>query len=157
MSEWERWRGDLAARVLALADGERVHVDVTGVPERSAVTRPRRMFGLVAPRTRSERPWVELVRVEQHLRGQLVGATAVGGPYPMTEDERDRVADLGWHAPLSQGTTHYERWWPDDVAEEAYLPPALADRAAEAVVLAVREVLGAQGPADVEIARARRG
>ncbi len=155
--EWERWRAALAARVLDLGDGEEVVVEVTGVAGRVAVTRPSRLFGLVAPRTREVRPWARLVRSEDHLRGELVGSTAHGGEYPMSEDEADRVDALGWHAASApDGPTRHEQWWPDDVADRPYLPPELADRATDVLVRTLRAGLGADTPADLHLSSPER-
>lgn len=139
---WRAWEAALADAVLALPDGGSVTVLAAAGharPGRPAASRAR---WLVGARKRPVLPQARLVRVEDHLRGHWTGALRLGGPFPWTREEEDRILALGWHRPTVGDGDDFVRFWPDDVPQGPYLPREEASRAAAVVAATVREVLG---------------
>jgi hypothetical protein len=146
---WVGWRARLGDALLMLGEGGVLVLTASGLEPRRTVVRRARLRGLVPGRTEPMHAYLRLVRQEAMLRGECVAATEDGGRYPLTEEERARAADLGWHAPTTVGEVHYVRWWPDDVPTDPYLPgPLLAD-AVTCVERTARLVFGCRTPDDV--------
>lgn len=145
---WAAWEHDLAQRLLTLSDREGLLI-----PAPAALGRPARRSGLAArlKKPRIEHAAVQLVRSEDHLRGECVGDDSFGGPFPWTEPEREALERLGWHQPGRGEAPHYIAWFPDDVPAAPYLPEAEAARAARLTVATLRDVLHVADPVGVEI------
>ena len=109
--------------------------------------RKARLGGFVPAKHEVVTPWVRLVRVEDFLRGQCVGAELIGAHFPMSPDEDAALLALGWHHPTPTDGVDYLRFWPDDVPLGPFLPRDEAERAAAMVATTFREVLavGAEG------------
>lgn len=145
---WAAWEGDLARRLHDLRDGEGALL-----PAPAALGRPARQVGWLSrlKRPRIEHAAVQLVRSEDHLRGECVGADTFGGPFPWTRPEREALERLGWHQPGRGEAPHYVAWFPDDVPLAPYLPAAEAERAARLATATLRDVLHTVDPADVAL------
>jgi hypothetical protein len=131
----------LLERVLALADGESVTLTASEEHTRPVLVRKGRLGGFIPARHEVVTPWVRLERVEDHLRGQCVGAVSGGGAFPFSPEEDAALVALGWRHPGPGDGEHYVRFWPDDVAQAPYLPRADAERAVAMVAATFVEVL----------------
>jgi len=147
---WSAWAEAVAAALRGLVDGQTYAVSAP-----ASLARPAKRPG-VAKRLTGRRyvrvaPWVSFVRLEDHLLGSCISDDRSIG-FPLSAQEKELLVALGWHEPSpGQGPTYF-RWFPDDVAETAYLALADADRAADLAGLTMRDVFGVSDPADLVIA-----
>ena len=145
--DWGAWSRDLAARIRSLTDGEDVTVAVPGLA-RPHLVRKARAFGLVPARYEDVAPWVRVRRDEDHAVVELVGSEDFGGDFFFTDAEDAVLGGLGWRrpGPISMEERVWNRWFPDDVSETAYLSRDDADAAADLVARTLRDVvLAAEG------------
>lgn len=142
---WQAWSANLADAVVRLAPGE--SLTVVGPPgsQRPIRLRKARLRGFVPAKHEVCTPWVRLVRVEDFLRGSCVGAELFGAHFPLSPHEDAALLALGWHHPTPTDGDDYLRFWPDDVPQSPFLPPAEAERAAAMVAATFAEVLAADG------------
>ncbi|KGN35041.1 hypothetical protein N802_01975 [Knoellia sinensis KCTC 19936] len=147
--DWRAWSSDLAIRIRSLSEGDSVTVSV---PERSRphLVRKARAFGLVPARYEDVAPWVRVRRDERHAVVELVGSEEFGGVYFFTEPEEEALDELGWRrpGPISLEERVWNRWFPDDVTETAYLSLDDSHAAADLVMVTLRDVMyPGEGPA----------
>ena len=138
---WPDAARGLLERLRALADGESVTLTASEEHARPTLVRKGRFGGFIPARHEVVAPWVRLERVEDHLRGQCVGAEALGGTFPLSPDEDAALLALGWRHPGPGDGDHYVRFWPDDVAQGPFLPLDDAERAVAMVTATFVEVL----------------
>jgi hypothetical protein len=131
----------LLERVRALADGESVTLTASEEHARPTLVRKGWLGGFIPARHEMVAPWVRLERVEDHLRGQCVGAETLGGSFPLSQEEDAALVALGWRHPGSGDGEHYIRFWPDDVAQGPFLPHDDAERAVAMIVATFEQVL----------------
>lgn len=149
---WTAWERELVAAVRALPDGGSVVVAAPAAAARAArAPVSGRVRWLVPPKRRPLVPSVRLERVEDHLRGHWVGAERFGGSFPWTREEEATILDLGWHRPGGGDGEDYVRFWPDDVADQPFLPVAVAERAAAVVASTFRAVVSPSLPDGAEL------
>lgn len=139
--DWSAWTGDLVARIRALGPGEDVLITVPSIT-RPHLIRQSRIFGLIPASHDDTSPWARVRRDEDHAVAEIIGSENFGGDYLLSKEDEDLVDSFGWHRPGSDliETRIWSRWFPDDVAESAYLPLADARAAAELVARTLREV-----------------
>ncbi len=147
---WGALAQSLSEQVLQLSDGATVLVRPTEYTTAAVVVREAQLFGLVRAKRKRNRPEVLLTRQEDHLRVECSGADSFGGTVGLDAEQLRAMTALGWRERAGLDGRRYGRYWPDDVAEQAYLPPAMAEAAAVMVVRTVSEVYGCPSPEAVE-------
>ena len=141
-ADWSAWSRDLAARIRSLADGEDVTITVSEFP-RPHMLRKARLFGVVPARYEDMAPWVRVRRDENHAVVELIGSEDFGGEFFFTQAEDAALEEIGWRrpGPISMEERVWNRWYPDDVSETAYLGKDDALAAADLVVRTLRDVV----------------
>lgn len=141
-ADWSAWSRDLAARIRSLGDGEGVTVTVSEFP-RPHLVRKARFFGVIPARYEDMAPWVRVRRDEDHAVCELIGSEEFGGEFFFSPDEESRLAEIGWRepGPISMEERVWNRWYPDDVSETAYLGKDDALAAADLVTRTLRDVI----------------
>ncbi|MFW5472050.1 TY-Chap domain-containing protein [Knoellia sp. CPCC 206450] len=140
--DWVAWSRDLAATIRSLADGDSVTVTVSEHP-RPHLVRKARFFGVIPARYEDMAPWVRVRRDEDHAVCELVGSEEFGGDFFFSPDEESTLAGIGWRepGPISMEERVWNRWFPDDVTQTAYLSRADAQAAADLVTRTLRDVV----------------
>lgn len=146
--DWSRFAADLERGIIALSDGQALTLTVRSSARR-AVTRKKSFYGLIPAKVSDIDPFIRLTRSEDHLRGACIGSPRTGGLFPYTDEEHDRLTELGWRATTRDETAHFVRWWPDDVTEEPYLPARLVHSAVGCAVATLQDCIRATDPAHV--------
>lgn len=140
-ADWTAWSADLLVRIRGLAVGEELVISMPSVT-RPHLIRQSRIFGLIPANHEDTSPWVRVRRDEDHAVAELVGSENFGGEFLLSEDEEAQIDALGWrrpaHDPIEART--WTRWFPDDVADTAYLSASDARAAAELVTRTLRDV-----------------
>ena len=110
---WTRWQERLAAEVATLSDVEFLVFDHEVAPEQQRWSEPRRgLFRTKPPRRLPSGFVVQFAGQGQGVvLGILGGSTLVGGHVDLTEEQDQRIRDLGWKGPGDPG--HYEPYAPD--------------------------------------------
>lgn len=141
--DWHEVEGRLAEVVRGLAEGTSAVADAA--PGREAVTRRRRLAGLVGERRGVLLPYVQWLRIDDALHAECIGGPQVGGTFPWTDAEHAALAAMGWHRPGDAPVPNYVRLWTgSDAADDV---PTLA---AQLAVRTFRDVLRAR-PEDVTV------
>lgn len=140
--DWGAWSRDLAATIRSLADGDSVTVTVSEFP-RPHLVRKARLFGVIPARYEDMAPWVRVRRDEDHAVCELVGSEEFGGDFFFSPDEESALAGFGWRepGPISMEERVWNRWFPDDVTQTAYLSRDDAQAAADLVTRTLRDVV----------------
>ena len=143
----------LARDLRGLPDRGFVIVTSTEPHGRSAIVRRCRLAGLITQKRAMASPFVQFLRMDNDLRGECVGSEVMGGPFPLTDEERERVLDLGWVTSLSAGSLagNYEHDWRGEGTPPSYLSAATAQDVAALAVRTVREVFGCPRPEALDI------
>ncbi len=136
--QWDDTRRALAHALEQLADGEFL---ILGEPVPLPV--PRR--GLLRRLRPAPTRYVQVLRIEDVLTTECVGAASLGGSWEMDDSTIDTLRSLGWLTP-KEGMTAYGNTTPnfEQYVERADLP-ALTD-----LLMASLELLGAL-PTDLEL------
>ncbi len=139
--DWAAWSAGISARVRALGPKESVEVTIPSLIRPHEV-RPSKFFGLIPASHEDTSPWVRVRREENHAVAELIGSEAFGGDFLLSPDEEERIAALGWRRPGNDSVEAriWTRWFPDDIAERAYLPLSDAQAAADLVTRTLRDV-----------------
>ncbi|MDT0214590.1 hypothetical protein Q9R29_11900 [Rothia sp. ARF10] len=140
--DWGAWSRDLAATIRSLTDGDSVTVTVSEHP-RPHLVRKARFFGVIPARYEDMAPWVRVRRDEDHAVCELVGSEEFGGDFFFSPDEESTLVGIGWRepGPISMEERVWNRWFPDDVTQTAYLSKADAQAAADLVTRTLRDVV----------------
>ena len=140
--DWGAWSRDLAATIRSLADGDSVTVTVSEFP-RPHLVRKARFFGVIPARYEDMAPWVRVRRDEDHAVCELVGSEEFGGDFFFAPDEESALGEIGWRepGPISMEERVWNRWFPDDVTQTAYLSRDDAQAAADLVTRTLRDVV----------------
>lgn len=140
-ASWAEVTERLEALLADLADGGAVLVDGgegRARPYRVRGSRLRR--ALLGGRYRDVPPWVRLTRVEDHVRGTCVRMQDGDDGFPMSQQEAGAIVALGWHEPGPMDGGDFVRFWPDDIPNGPYLPPADRSVVARGALAVLREV-----------------
>jgi hypothetical protein len=151
MDSWTDLQQHLRTELLRLPDSGFVIASATGLPPRPTKVRHARFLGLVQPKYELHQPFVQFIRMEDHLMGECIGAERFGGLYPFSEAEHDGLLSLGWHVPHAAESRQYRRYWPDDVPQHPYLPEVEAQAASGLAILTLRDVIGCESPDSVQV------
>lgn len=132
-ADWAGVTCDLRAALERLADGEFL---IMGEP--APAPGPRlRLFGW-QPKPPSAR-YVQVLRIDEVLSAECVGATSLGGTWEMDDVTIDRLCGLGWLTP-EESRAEYGSLTPNfDTYVELRCGPGLAD-----LMVASLALLGAQ-------------
>lgn len=144
-ASWAGPTARLEELLAGLPDGAGILVDAGPArvrPYRIRVSPLRRL--VLGGRFRDVSPWVRLTRAEDHVRATCVRMADGDDGFPMSPEEMAGVLALGWHEPGPLDGGDFVRFWPDDVPNGPYLPPADRRAAAEGALTLLREVFGAQ-------------
>ncbi len=144
---WAAWAARLADAVTGLAPDGSVTVTGPAGSARPVRLRKARLGGFIPARHEVVTPWVRLVRSDDLLRGQCVGAELMGAHFPLSPAEDAALLALSWHRPSPLEGEDYVRFWPDDVPQGPFLPREEAERAAAMVAATFREVLAVDASA----------
>ena len=151
---WQLLESELAATLRDLPDEGFVIVEATRPAGREV--RRRRLWGLLPGTRATQQPYVQLLRVQDRLRGECVGSERTGGTFPLTDAEHQQILALGWVVPDREPfiCPNYEREWPADdagpsAAEQGAAEQGAAEQAAAIAVRILRDVFGCPRPEDV--------
>lgn len=141
-ADWSAWSRDLAARIRSLGDGEGVTVTVSEFPGRTSCAR-HGSSGSSRPATRTWLPGSACDATRTTPSASLIGSEEFGGEFFFSPDEESRLAEIGWRepGPISMEERVWNRWYPDDVSETAYLGKDDALAAADLVTRTLRDVI----------------
>ena len=150
---WDDVQQSLARDLSGLPDRGFVIVTPTEPPGRPAIVRHRRLAGLITEKRVTASPFVQFLRMENDLRGECVGSEIMGGPFPLTDDEHERVLGLGWVLPWREGFSaeNYEREWLGEGPPPSYLSETTAGGVATLAVRTMREVFGCPRPEALDV------
>ncbi|NCT90523.1 hypothetical protein GXB85_06135 [Cellulomonas sp. APG4] len=141
---WDEVEERLAATLRGLAEGTSAVADAA--PAREAVTRRRRLGGLVGERRGMVRAYVQWLRIDDTLHCECVGGPQVGGTFPWSDAEHAALLALGWSAPVHARVPTYTRVWTGSDAGDDVLTLA-----AQLAVRTFRDVLGSAEPDGVTV------
>lgn len=142
---WDALETRLTSLLADLRDGQLLTVEVPGT-EREVVLRPRQLLGLLPERRGVGWPSIQVRGGPRYVLVELIGSPEIGGVYPWTAEERDRIASLGWLPLLNPAifSSDYQYAW--DRATEPR-PTAAAALIARTMV----EVAGCAAPDEVQV------
>lgn len=146
MADWRTLEAEVSGHLRGLADGGFVILEAPGAPERDGVVRPRRLGGLLPERRGPQRPYAQAIRIGSALRAELAGPPSLGGTFPWTTEEQERILAHGWAVPDDGpvfATPNYVRTWRDHVGD--------AEAAAAALVAALRDLADCPDAAGVVV------
>ncbi len=130
---WDEVRGELATALGNLSDSEFL---VLGEPAPQPATR-RPLFGRRTGPTPTL--YVQVLRVEDVLSAECVGATTLGGTWDMGEDTIEILRALGWQTPAESRAAWGKRTPNFDLFVELTSSQMLAD-----LLVVTLRLLGAQ-------------
>jgi hypothetical protein len=142
---WDAVERQLTSLLTGLREGQLLTVEVPGT-RREVVLRPRQLLGLVRERRGVGWPAVQVRGGPQHMLAELIGSPEIGGVYPWTAEERDRIAALGWLPLLNPAifSSDYQYAWDRTMEPQ----PAAA---AALIVRTLVEVGGCTTPDDLVV------
>lgn len=140
-SGWDGFTRDLTGRLVALEDGDFVLAEAD--KPRETVSRRQRLGGLIPEKRTPAKPYVQCLRMEDHLHLECIGRPEAGGAFPWAADEHRLLLDLGWDVadPAEGPSGNYVRALRRDDATTA----------ARLMVRTLREAMGCSTPAEVTL------
>lgn len=145
MTTWSSVELAVTEAIDALEDGGQLVVGAAE-PEREVVIRKRALWGIVAERRALLRPYTQFIRIANDVRGECIGGTQLGGPFPTTDDEHASLLSMGWQ-PADDGSVpnYTSGWLPHSATTAAHL--------ADLTIRTLRDALSCQSGSLVTVER----